>query len=198
MKRFVAVVGVLAMAAIAVTVVGAQGVKEGEEMSGHYRSTRFEGTKDYYGWGPACHFERSVRIVYEAANRWTYIVKDGSVRGSMIQVGTARIYAEDAKGEFTVFLKSKPFEVTERFADRGSDVAIRHDGEYTCYLVSHNWTSPALEVYEYNWEIDGVFELSCRNKGGAWRFRWRSGDCEGGQRDGWPPLPPYPHTRLIK
>ncbi len=195
MKRIVAVAALL----VAVT-MPVENVTAGEEgeTAGHYRSTKFHWVQDYYGWGPACHYGQPVRVVYDAKNAWTYALKDGHVRASLIQKGRATVYIEDEDGKFTEALDSQPFEVTERFSDRRADVVIRHDREYIWYQVSHNWVSPKLEFYEYDWKIQGVYNLRCRKSGADWSFSWASGGCEGGERDGLPPLLPYPHTSLRK
>jgi hypothetical protein len=153
--------------------------------SGHYSYGFFHWEQDYSDWGPACTYGQAVHVVYDATNSWTYVLKDGDVRETLVQSGTARVF--DTAGHL---LDERAFHVTERFFDAGQDVALRHDyGASVWYQVSHDWRNANLEEYQYVWKIPGVFDLRAWNRGGDWGQGWRSGECEG---DGWPPLPPRP------
>lgn len=183
MKVFVGVSVVLCAVAVPFMV----SAKGNEAEVGHY-SGAFDWEQDYEGWGPACYYGQPVHVVYEAVNTWTYVVKEGDVRETLVQNGTAKIYDLDGN-----LLDTRPFHVTERFFDAGADVAIKHDyGTSIWYQVSHNWWDSNLEEYEYIWKIPGLYDFHIWSRSGSWSLGWRSGDCEGGFPPGWPPHPPFP------
>jgi len=158
--------------------------------TGHYSWGEFHLVQDYYSWGPACYYGQNVRVVYDATNIWTYVLKKGNVTETLVQNGTAKIYEIDTPGNL---LDECAFTVMERFFDEGVDVAIRHDyGTSVWYEASHNWWNANLEEYEYIWKIPGVYDFRCWNRRGDWGYAWTSGDCEVGYPDGWPPQPPHP------
>lgn len=157
---------------------------------GHYSHAGFHWEQDYSGWGPACYYGQDVRVVYDATNTWTYVLKGDDVRETLVQNGTAKVY--DMAGNL---LDVRAFHVTERFFDAGTDVAIQHDyGTFVWYEASHNWWNANLEEYFYIWKIPGVYDFRIWNRGGDWSLAWTSGDCEGGWPDGWPPHPPHPFS----
>ena len=61
--------------------------------SGHYSWGELHWIQDYCGWGPACYYGEDVRIVYDATNVWTYVVKRGLVEPL---TGRIRIHLEDS------------------------------------------------------------------------------------------------------
>jgi hypothetical protein len=137
----------------------------------------------------ACYYGEDVHVVYEAVNAWTFVVQNGDVRETLTQNGTATVYALDDGA----LLDTRGFHATERFYDGGGDVAVRHEGDYgVWYQVSHDWWNPDLEDYHYIWKIPGVYDFRAWNRNGEWSYSWRSGDCDGGYPDGWPPIPPHP------
>jgi len=180
MRKLIVVLAVVALLVIPLTALA----KGGGAETGHY-SSGFTHMQDYYGWGPACYYGQAVHVVYNATNSWTYVLKNGDVRETLVQNGTAKIY--DMTG---TLLDTRSFHVTERFYDAGTDVAIRNDyGSSVWYQVSHNPYSSDLEEYYYIWKIPGVYDFRVWNRSGAISWGWTSGDCEGG---GWPPHPPHP------
>ena len=181
----------IVLIAVAVLVTPALALAKGSVEKGHYRWAGFHSEQDYAGWGPACYYGQDVRIVYDATNTWTYVAKDGDVRETLVQNGTAQVY--DVGGNL---LDERTFHVTERFFDAGTDVAIRRDyGTNVWYEASHLWWSADLEQYHYAWNIPGVYRFRAWNRYGDWRYGWSSGDCEGGYPDGWPPHPPHPFNK---
>ena len=159
--------------------------------TGHYSWGEFHWVQDYDGWGPACYYGQNVRVVYDATNTWTYVLKKGDVQETLVQNGTAKIYDMDGN-----LLDERAFTVTERFFDAGVDVAVRHDyGTSVWYEASNNWWDLNLEEYQYIWAIPGVYDFRCWNRSGDWGYGWTSGDCEGGWPDGWPPIPPHPFNK---
>jgi len=139
MKKLMFVLVVLALLATPTVALAGDGGSE----TGHYSWGFFHWVQDYYGWGPACYYRQNVRVIYDATNTWTYTVKEGNVRETLVQNGTAKIY--DMGGNL---LDERAFHVTERFFDAGTDVAIRHDyGTSVWYEASHNWWNSNLEEY---------------------------------------------------
>ena len=156
--------------------------------TGHYSDGEFHHEQTYVGWGPACYYGETVKVVYDATNTWTYILKKGDVQETLVQNGTAKIYDMEDN-----LLDERAFTVMERFFDAGTDVAIRHDyGTSVWYQVSHNPYSPDLEEYQYIWKIPGVYDYRVWNRSGDISWALISGDCELGGTDGWPPIPPHP------
>ena len=153
--------------------------------TGHYSSDWYY-EQVYSGWGPACCYGEDVKVVYEAVNSWTYVVKGDDVRETLVQNGTASIYST-ATG---TLLDVRAFHVVERFYDAGGDVAVRHDsGSSVWYQVSQNPYTADLEEYQYIWKIAGVYDFRVWNRGGDISWGWISGDCTGGT---WPVHPPHP------
>ena len=183
MKKLMFLLVVLALLTTPTVALAGDGGVE----TGHYSSGEFHWLQDYYGWGPACYYGQDVHVVYDATNTWTYVLKKGDVRETLIQNGTAKIY--DMSGNL---LDERTFHVTERFFDAGTDVALRHDyGSSVWYQVSHNPYSSNLEEYQYIWKIPGVYDFRVWNRSGNVSWGWISGDCEAG---GWPPHPPHPFS----
>ena len=186
MKKLMFLLVVLALLATPTVALAGGGGAE----TGHYSWGEFHWDQSYYGWGPACYYGQDVRVIYDATNTWTYTVKEGNVRETLVQNGIAKIY--DMSGNL---LDERAFHVTERFFDAGTDVALRHDyGSSVWYEASHNWWNSNLEEYDYIWKIPGVYDYRCWNRSGDWGYGWTSGDCEDGYPDGWPPHPPHPFS----
>jgi hypothetical protein len=159
--------------------------------TGDYTSESFHWVQEYRGWGPACYYGKNVRIVYDATNKWRYVVKNGDIQETLVQDGTAKIYDMDLN-----LIDDRPFTATERFLDVGTDVAVRHDFMTSVwYQVSHHWLDSNLEDYQYVWRIPGVYDYQSWNRNGIWRYQWASGECKGGYPDRWPPMPPHPFTK---
>jgi len=192
MRKLIGVIGIAALSMIFV-LVSASAEKTAE--TGHYSWPGFYWVQTYYGWGPACYYGEDVTVIYRATNKWTYVLNNkGDVRETLVQNGTAEIY--DLAGNL---IDTRAFHVTERFFDENADVATRHDyGSSIWYEASNNWWSPDLEDYYYIWKIPGVYDYRCRNRSGDWSYAWKSGDCEDGYPDGWPPRPPHPFSSKPK
>jgi hypothetical protein len=91
--------------------------------------------------GAACHYGQDVRVVHRAVNSCTYVRKAGDVRETLVQNGTVAIY----KSGTDELLDKRPFDVTERFYDVGTDVAVRNDyGTSIWYQASHDWWNASL------------------------------------------------------
>jgi hypothetical protein len=183
MKLILALLSIMVLVAPVPALAGGNGAEVG-----HYSYDEFYWDQTYMGWGPACYYEQYVRVIYRATNTWTYVLKKEDVRETLVQNGSASIYDLDGN-----LLDERGFHVTERFFDEGTDVAIRHDyGSSVWYQASHAWWNSKLEDYQYIWKIPGVYDFRAWNRSGDWSYGWTSGDCEGGDPDGWPPKPPHP------
>ena len=187
MKKLMVVMVVLTLLALPSKALAGGGAE-----TGHYVSGTFHYEEEYaVGHGPACYYGEAIRVVYSATNSWTWVVRNGDVRETLVQNGTAQIY--DSTGDL---LDTRAVHVTERFFDAGTDVAVRREyGTSVWYQVSHDWKSEDLERYQYIWKIPGVYDFRHWNRSGDWRSAWVSGSCQGSESGGgWPPHPPHPFS----
>jgi hypothetical protein len=182
-KKVMFVVVVLVLLAVPAVALAGDG---GPEV-GHYSDGFFQEVYDYSGRGPACYYGQDVRVVYDATNRWTYVLKNGDLRETLVQNGTAKVYDMEDN-----LLDERPFHVTERFFDAGMDVAQTGASPVGTVWYQVSAFSSDLEEYQYIWKIPGVYDFRIWNRGGEVSWGWTSGDCEGG--DGWPPHPPHPFS----
>jgi hypothetical protein len=182
---------VLAMV-VSLVVPAAVAAGNGSE-TGHYSWDGFEWTQTYSGWGPACFYGQDVTVAYTATNSWTYVLRDGDVRETLVQNGAAAVYDLDGN-----LVDTRPFHVTERFFDAGTDVAIRHDyPDSVWYEASHAWWSADLESYFYIWKIPGVYDFRAWNDGGEYGWEFTPGECGYAAAAGRFPQIPHPFNGRV-
>lgn len=200
MKRWTRVLAVVVLLAVPSSVLAGSGAAE----TGHYSVDEVCWHESYEitsSWlvGPACYYGQDIVIVFEASKTWTYVVRKGDVRQTMVQNGTAEVY--DMEGNL---IDTRSFHMTERFFDAGGDASQRCDnGSGVSYQVSGWWQLPDLEQYECTRKIPGVYEYRAWNRSGDWEYGWISGECEQGWSSedededwsfDWPPRPPHPSS----
>jgi len=132
-------------------------------------------TTDFFP-GPAETFGEDVSVHYEAMNSETVRVHGSNVSWSLIQIGTATVYAAD---DWEV-LYSGPFQVEEIARDIGGDAdCLWVDGQHAWIgncknlydgmdFLNYNWKIAGASVYYYNLSISapGMWCFSSKQGGG--------------------------------
>lgn len=130
-------------------------------------------TTDFFP-GPAETFGEDVQVHYEAMNSETVRIHGSDVSWSLIQIGTATVYAADDQE----ILYSGPFQVEETARDIGGDAdCLWIDGQHAWIGICQNLYT-GMDFLNYNWKITGAsiyyFNLSI-SAPGMWCFSSKQG-----------------------